>query len=360
MALGDVPSYFNCPGPTTSPSRSPTDIPSVSPSVTPTVSTSPTDDGVRVTIRIMTDGWPVETYWRLEDEFQNVIAARGEGHFTEGNTFVDELLVLNSGEDYVLKVGDAAGDGICCRYGNGNITVILGDNTTSGDILAYQPGAFGAQVSLMFTVPSFSMVPTTAPTQSRQPSMEPTIKGDCPEIPPGGCPICGEGKCVTFPNNFIEVPGQPSASCGTVELVGLLQIPGISLSPDECEAIPMFAGAICGCATGTSEPSARPSVSVAPTVAPSMSVAPSLAPSKLSQGGETFTVAIRTDSWPQETSWAIQSESGDSVGGNRFGDMIEEDAVLTYEIKLQFKELYIFGFFDQYGDGNCKSIPTDF
>lgn len=42
----------------------------------------------------------------------------------------------------------------------------------------------------------------------------------CPDVPDGGCSICGEGLCVTAPDKVFEFPGQPPVPCGRLEGAG--------------------------------------------------------------------------------------------------------------------------------------------
>eukprot|EP00548_Thalassiothrix_antarctica_P012464 CAMPEP_0194159258 /NCGR_PEP_ID=MMETSP0152-20130528/77725_1 /TAXON_ID=1049557 /ORGANISM="Thalassiothrix antarctica, Strain L6-D1" /LENGTH=583 /DNA_ID=CAMNT_0038868801 /DNA_START=483 /DNA_END=2234 /DNA_ORIENTATION=+ len=93
------------------------------------------------------------------------------------------------------------------------------------------------------------------------PDTEPRL---CPEVPPDGCSICGEGKCVGAPDNIFEFPGQPIISCGILESVGL----GGSIPLAQCEGItsiePLKA---CECRDSVA-PIAPTSAPVDPTSAP--------------------------------------------------------------------------------------------
>lgn len=98
--------------------------------------------------------------------------------------------------------------------------------------------------------------------------------------------------------------------------------------------------------------SQQPSTSLAPSS--SSSNFPSMTPSLgLQPGFERFLVVITTDQWPTETSWAIQSDEGEAVVGTRYGDITQMSDVIPFEVRLEIGNQYVFGVFDQHGDGFC-------
>jgi hypothetical protein len=59
----------------------------------------------------------------------------------------------------------------------------------------------------------------------------------------GACSVCGSGMCVGFPNEIFSYPGQPSVTCGDLQLAGYDgQIP-LSL----CPFLPSIINTTCGC-----------------------------------------------------------------------------------------------------------------
>jgi len=69
--------------------------------------------------------------------------------------------------------------------------------------------------------------PTRAPTQrnttpnpTRATSNSSFIPSPCPDIPNGGCSVCGPGKCVTAEERIFSYPGQPEVQCGMLEKAG--------------------------------------------------------------------------------------------------------------------------------------------
>lgn len=63
---------------------------------------------------------------------------------------------------------------------------------------------------------SIPIAPTPAPSPL---PTEPATS--CPDIPDGGCSICGPGFCVTDPDSIFAFPNQPAVPCGTLEGAGL-------------------------------------------------------------------------------------------------------------------------------------------
>jgi V8-like Glu-specific endopeptidase len=142
-------------------------------------STSPAADSVRVTLNIRYDGRPEEVFWRLEEKatgqtiaFQPSIPSR--------RTSFSHKLSLRPGK-YTLQVTDMHGDGICCKYGKGKITISAhgspttsaststvksqtkGETQTQGEIqtqlLARSDGKFEYRLALDFTVPPLDSGP---------------------------------------------------------------------------------------------------------------------------------------------------------------------------------------------------------
>lgn len=58
----------------------------------------------------------------------------------------------------------------------------------------------------------------------------------CPDIPDGGCSVCGDGLCVTSPDVIFEFPNQPPTPCGLLQQAGLDGI----IPLDQCKPIHMY------------------------------------------------------------------------------------------------------------------------
>jgi trypsin len=95
-----------------------------------TTITSPAADSVRVTLYIRYDDRPEEVFWRLEEKTTGQTIAFQPTIPSQGSSF-SHRLSLRPGK-YTLQVTDMQGDGICCEYGKGKITVsAYGSPTTS-------------------------------------------------------------------------------------------------------------------------------------------------------------------------------------------------------------------------------------
>mmetsp|Transcript_20087 Transcript_20087/g.30203 ORF Transcript_20087/g.30203 Transcript_20087/m.30203 type:complete len:181 (+) Transcript_20087:316-858(+) len=94
----------------------------------------------------------------------------------------------------------------------------------------------------------------------------------CPEVPSGGCEICGPDKCVAEPDNIFEFEDW-NLSCGQMEDAGL----GGHIPLDTCEQLlPGLVDHRCGCkdpnSVATRPPTRPPSTppTPPPTQAPSI------------------------------------------------------------------------------------------
>jgi hypothetical protein len=100
----------------------------------------------------------------------------------------------------------------------------------------------------------------------------------CPKIPPKGCSICGENKCVSTPDEIFTYPGQPSVQCGVLEQGG---IDGLV---NNCAQLPNFVADICGCVDGL-VPTVTPPPTRQPTPPPTPAPTPPPTPAPASTVG---------------------------------------------------------------------------
>jgi trypsin len=144
-----------------------------------TTSTSPAADSVRVTLYIRYDDRPEEVFWRLEEKATGQTIAFQPSIPSRRSSFSHKLS-LRPGK-YTLQVTDMQGDGICCEYGKGKITVSAhGSPTTSASaststssstlksqtlgetqtqLLTQSDGKFEYRLALDFTVPPLDSGP---------------------------------------------------------------------------------------------------------------------------------------------------------------------------------------------------------
>ena len=81
------------------------------------------------TMTVMTDDYPEETYWRILNENGDVVADGGNigifsgsvapGAYADAGTEYATEVGLDANGCYTLEFYDAAGDGMCCQYGEG-------------------------------------------------------------------------------------------------------------------------------------------------------------------------------------------------------------------------------------------------
>jgi len=68
--------------------------------------------------------------------------------------------------------------------------------------------------------------------------------GFCPDVPEGGCSICGPGKCVGNSDAIFMFPGQPEIQCDVLQQAGL----GGIIPINDCNFLPSLVKKMCACA----------------------------------------------------------------------------------------------------------------
>jgi hypothetical protein len=89
-----------------------------------------------ITLVINTDDYPGETSWEVYDHGTNQTIA--SGGVNGGNEVFTEDICLNYSSCFTLYFYDSYGDGICCGFGEGDISVL----NSSGTTIAYNNGDF--------------------------------------------------------------------------------------------------------------------------------------------------------------------------------------------------------------------------
>ena len=146
--------------PSVQPSDSPSSVPTGSPTRPqtggqPTNSSLPaenqqqascTEDEVLFRIDLGIDAYGNETTYEIWDKDTLVLIASG-GDF-EADTVYSRTGCLAKSADYIFKLLDGWGDGLCCNYGAGFYFLYVdGDLVTKG-------GVFGHETATQFSVPS--------------------------------------------------------------------------------------------------------------------------------------------------------------------------------------------------------------
>jgi len=97
-----------------------------------------------VTLIIFTDNYPLETSWAIFNEDDGELVE--SGNIDESTPEYRKDICLSNNSCYSLFVYDFAGDGICCRYGEGNFLLV----DVMGDTLLTNDGNFNLEVEEMF------------------------------------------------------------------------------------------------------------------------------------------------------------------------------------------------------------------
>lgn len=102
----------------------------------------------QVILRLLLDGYPAETSWKLKNSTGAIVKQGGPYAKNLAGKETRDTFCLPNG-CYTFEIADQYGDGICCSYGNGTYVLTGADGKTikSG-------GSFGASESTNFCVPT--------------------------------------------------------------------------------------------------------------------------------------------------------------------------------------------------------------
>lgn len=134
--------------------------PTISPA--PTITAQPTGM-VPITIVIQLDEYPKETGWSLQCD--DVVQANvTSGTYRVALDLISETFVVGLGAECVFDITDTARDGLCCSYGAGSYSIILGEDSTG--ILLDKGSKFASKDQVVFIAlppePTVSPAPTGA------------------------------------------------------------------------------------------------------------------------------------------------------------------------------------------------------
>ncbi len=111
-----------------------------------------TSECINVTVKVIIDRYGEETTWEIQDGSSMVVASGGPytqqaaaGAYPQP----DVNLCLPAG-CYSLIINDSFGDGMCCAFGNGSISVV----DASGTPLTPSPSTFTSTITNSFCLPS--------------------------------------------------------------------------------------------------------------------------------------------------------------------------------------------------------------
>ena len=117
------------------------------PAPTPNPAPAPPNNSLQVRVNVVTDDYPRETGWTIQNSASQVVARVNPGDYATPGQLFTTAVSLQPGQ-YTFKITDEYGDGICCSYGNGSYEVKLGNKVlVSG-------AEYGGQESSSFQVSS--------------------------------------------------------------------------------------------------------------------------------------------------------------------------------------------------------------
>ena len=103
------------------------------------------DDSSFITVSITTDDFAAETSYVITDQKTGEVIFERD-NFPFNNTTFTDMVCLADGACLTFTIFDAYGDGICCGYGEGSITIF----DINGNPLVMDDGVFGAQLTIDF------------------------------------------------------------------------------------------------------------------------------------------------------------------------------------------------------------------
>jgi hypothetical protein len=102
------------------------------------------------------DSYPDETSWSLRSLTTGAaVAASSLTEAVAPGSFLSEPVGLVPGDEYELVLLDTAGDGMCCAFGEGAIT-LYGTVQDTDVLITSSSGAFGTSQTNVFTVPDLA------------------------------------------------------------------------------------------------------------------------------------------------------------------------------------------------------------
>ena len=118
-------------------------------------------------LEILTDNFPTETYWILEDENGNIIDQISAGDLICSNTYYNWDIIVDPSFCYTFTIHDSYGDGICCSEGNGSYTI-------NYDAFSYSGGTFHYDETVNNICASTPVIGCTNPNASNYNSLADT------------------------------------------------------------------------------------------------------------------------------------------------------------------------------------------
>eukprot|EP00986_Skeletonema_menzelii_P004185 scaffold1404_cov132-Skeletonema_menzelii.AAC.3 len=143
-------------------------------SMVPSVSPAPTHGLYPITIVLQFDQWATETGISLSSLDGKVLHEWPPGSFAEPNQRFVETIKFPYESEVMFRATDTGGDGFCCIYGDGSITIFAGnDAADESAMIESKTGEFQSELSFSFRVgppptssPTVTLIPTVSSTNS--------------------------------------------------------------------------------------------------------------------------------------------------------------------------------------------------
>jgi len=292
----------------------PSNLPSFLPSLNPTSTNSPTFyecscelGHFKFNLELKTDHSPQQTSWEIRDATGTILFSIQYDLFYDANDVFNYDYCLPVG-CYTFVISDDNRDGICCAnhpyYDDGDFDdddyLESIDGYYKGSIygrkVTFSGGEFGRQATESFcgenVCPFATRIPSLSPSVSSLPSSAPTL----------------------LPSQNPTISSLPSSHP--------------TLLPSQ-------------------NPTTHPTTSQNPT----SSSAPTFYDCSCEPGQFKFGIQLKTDEYPEETSWEVQNGSGDVLFTNEIL-YNESFKVYNHDYCLDVG-CYDFMIYDDYGDGIC-------
>lgn len=144
------------------------------------------DDESLCRIVLVTDNYPWENSWSLNNSGVTIASGPPLGtNYDRGMMYIGSMCLKEG--DYVFKMGDISGDGICCEFGQGSVTITCdGEAVVKSDDSNFEEVKYGFRTAPkelsanIFSNPDPTRRPTKRPTN--RPTPTPTKRPTKPPV----------------------------------------------------------------------------------------------------------------------------------------------------------------------------------
>jgi len=284
--------------------------------------------GGLVTLTLNLDNFPGETSWILADAAGNTIAADGP---YSSSTTIQEKFCLAPNTCYTFTILDSEGDGICCGFGEGDYNI----TDAAGNILVASDGTFGSSETNEFCVSTIF---------NRDISID-AVEGL------GSSESCNSSSSSVRPISILLTNnGSDLLTSATVDitlndvLLASINWTG-SLAMGESEAIPFD---LTGFMDGSNQITITAS---SPNGDTDEDPSNNTFSNTVTLNGVLVTLNLNLDNFPEETSWTLVDEAGNTIAAD--GPYPDTETSVQEAFCLAPDACYTFTILDSEGDGIC-------